>query len=81
MINKFDIDTFDLIFIFINVQTFISYDYIFIFPGQLKVSAYMNFGLLTVHVVQGRQLTTKWKPSCDSFVKVSCGSCYSKSIS
>ncbi|XP_052222379.1 uncharacterized protein LOC127838592 isoform X1 [Dreissena polymorpha] len=39
--------------------------------GQLKVSAYMNFGLLTVHVIQGRQLSTKWKPTCDSFVKLS----------
>ncbi|XP_045191341.2 uncharacterized protein LOC123548240 [Mercenaria mercenaria] len=39
--------------------------------GQLKVSAYMNFGLLTVHVIQGRQLSTKWKNSCDSFVKLS----------
>ncbi|WAR30627.1 RGS3-like protein [Mya arenaria] len=39
--------------------------------GQLKVSVYMNFGLLTVHVVQARQLSTKWKPTCDSFVKLS----------
>lgn len=46
-------------------------NYYFLFSGQVKVSAYMNFGLLTVHVIQGRQLSTKWKNSCDSFVKVS----------
>ncbi|KAJ8300366.1 hypothetical protein KUTeg_021885 [Tegillarca granosa] len=39
--------------------------------GQLKLSAYMNFGLLTVHVVQARHLCSKWKPLCDSFVKMS----------
>ncbi|VDH97352.1 regulator of G-protein signalling 3 [Mytilus galloprovincialis] len=39
--------------------------------GQLKISAYMNFGLLTVHVVQGRHLSSKQRPLCDSFVKMS----------
>ncbi|XP_071096723.1 uncharacterized protein [Haliotis cracherodii] len=39
--------------------------------GQLKVSAYMNFGLLTVHVVQARNLSSNWKPQCDSYVKMS----------
>ncbi|XP_069120607.1 uncharacterized protein [Argopecten irradians] len=39
--------------------------------GQLKISAYMNFGLLTVHVVQARHLQSKWKPLCNSFVKMS----------
>ncbi|KAK3593735.1 hypothetical protein CHS0354_013632 [Potamilus streckersoni] len=38
--------------------------------GQLKVSMYMNFGLLTVHVIQGRQLSSKLKPLCDSFVQL-----------
>lgn len=39
--------------------------------GQLKISAYMNFGLLTVHVVQARHLSSKQNPLCDSFVKMS----------
>ncbi|ESO85945.1 hypothetical protein LOTGIDRAFT_167700 [Lottia gigantea] len=39
--------------------------------GQLKVSAYMNFGLLTVHVVQGRNFSSSWKPLCDSYIKMS----------
>ncbi|KAK3088405.1 hypothetical protein FSP39_018747 [Pinctada imbricata] len=38
--------------------------------GQLKVSAYMNFGLLTVHVIQARHLSSKSKPLCDSFIKM-----------
>ncbi|KAL5012143.1 hypothetical protein ScPMuIL_010694 [Solemya velum] len=38
--------------------------------GQLKLTAYMNFGLLTVHVVQGRGLSSKSKSQCDSYVKM-----------
>ncbi|KAK6196036.1 hypothetical protein SNE40_001339 [Patella caerulea] len=43
----------------------------FVMKGQLKVSAYMNFGLLTVHVVQGRNFASSWKPLCDSYIKMS----------
>ncbi|XP_025112214.1 uncharacterized protein LOC112574971 isoform X2 [Pomacea canaliculata] len=39
--------------------------------GQLKLSAYLNSGLLTIHIIQGRQFKSGWKPLCDSYVKVS----------
>ncbi|KAL5012141.1 hypothetical protein ScPMuIL_010692 [Solemya velum] len=38
--------------------------------GQLKLSAYMNFGLFTVHVVRAKYLSSKSKSLCDSFVKI-----------
>ncbi|KAK2143565.1 hypothetical protein LSH36_831g00019 [Paralvinella palmiformis] len=41
------------------------------YRGQLKVSAYINYGLLTVHIVMARHLKSKFKSTCDSYVKVS----------
>ncbi|XP_064616351.1 uncharacterized protein LOC135480446 [Liolophura sinensis] len=42
-----------------------------VFKGQIKLAVYMNFGLLTVHVIQSRHLSSKWKSLCDSYVKMS----------
>nr|XP_022327199.1 uncharacterized protein LOC111126682 isoform X2 [Crassostrea virginica] len=39
--------------------------------GQVRLSAYMNFGLLTVHVIQARHLTSKSTPLCNAIVKMS----------
>ncbi|XP_048777843.2 uncharacterized protein LOC125681698 isoform X1 [Ostrea edulis] len=39
--------------------------------GQIRLSAYMNFGLLTVHVIQARHLTSKATPLCNAMVKMS----------
>lgn len=39
--------------------------------GQIRLSAYMNFGLLTVHVIQARHLTSKSSPLCNAIVKMS----------
>lgn len=39
--------------------------------GQIRLSAYMNFGLLTVHVIQARHLTSKFSPLCNAIVKMS----------
>ncbi|CAH1786293.1 unnamed protein product [Owenia fusiformis] len=39
--------------------------------GQLKLSVYMNCGLLTIHIVQARGLTNKTKSQCDSYIKMS----------
>ncbi|KAL5011950.1 hypothetical protein ScPMuIL_010501 [Solemya velum] len=39
--------------------------------GQLKLSIYVNYGLLTIHVMQARHLTSGSKNQCDSFVKLS----------
>ncbi|XP_061165285.1 uncharacterized protein LOC133174226 [Saccostrea echinata] len=39
--------------------------------GQIRLSAYMNFGLLTVHVIQARHLTSKSSPLCNAVVKMS----------
>lgn len=39
--------------------------------GQLKLSIYMNCGMLTINVLRGRNLRSKWKSQCDSFVKIS----------
>ncbi|KAL4231417.1 hypothetical protein ACF0H5_008995 [Mactra antiquata] len=36
--------------------------------GQVKIQAYMNYGLLTVHVVQARHLSCMWKQSPNTFV-------------
>ncbi|XP_055896512.1 uncharacterized protein LOC106061993 isoform X2 [Biomphalaria glabrata] len=40
-------------------------------PGHLKLSAYWNVGLLTVHVIQARCLSSAWASHCDSYVKMS----------
>ncbi|XP_052792077.1 uncharacterized protein LOC128226228 [Mya arenaria] len=39
--------------------------------GQLKVTAYVNHGLVTVHVVQGRRLTTGCHKQPNTFVMIS----------
>ncbi|XP_064650211.1 uncharacterized protein LOC135501812 isoform X2 [Lineus longissimus] len=39
--------------------------------GQLKLSIYMNCGLLTVHIIQARRLKSKWKALGDAYVKIS----------
>ncbi|KAH3693872.1 hypothetical protein DPMN_081311 [Dreissena polymorpha] len=39
--------------------------------GQLKLSVYLNYGLVTVHVVQGRHLTSGSQLQPDTFVMVS----------
>ena len=38
--------------------------------GQLKLSAYMNYGLVTVHMMQGRQIGAESQRQPDSFVMI-----------
>ncbi|KAK2192303.1 hypothetical protein NP493_34g00017 [Ridgeia piscesae] len=41
------------------------------YKGQLKLRAYINCGLLTVHVKKAKHLASKWGTMCNTFVKVS----------
>ncbi|ELU05125.1 hypothetical protein CAPTEDRAFT_228128 [Capitella teleta] len=41
------------------------------YKGQLKVSVYMNHGLLTVHLDQGKDLQSKHAAECSPYAKVS----------
>lgn len=41
------------------------------YKGQVKLSVYVNYGLLTIHVMQARHLNCKHKDTCDTFVKLS----------
>ena len=43
----------------------------YIISGQINLSVYMNYGLLTVHIVQGRHLTSTWNPQPNTFVMIS----------
>ena len=40
------------------------------YKGQLKLSAYINCGLLTVHVVMGRHVKADWPCPCTTYIKV-----------
>ncbi|XP_070175591.1 uncharacterized protein [Littorina saxatilis] len=40
-------------------------------PGQLSVAVYLNCGLVTVHVIEGRSFSCTWKQVCDSYIKLS----------
>ncbi|KAH3693880.1 hypothetical protein DPMN_081319 [Dreissena polymorpha] len=39
--------------------------------GQLKLSVYLNYGLVTVHVVQGRHISSGSQLQPDTFVMIS----------
>jgi len=41
------------------------------YKGQLKLSVYVNYGLLTVHVIMGKNYKPKYMSTCDSYVKLS----------
>ncbi|KAK3797024.1 hypothetical protein RRG08_055080 [Elysia crispata] len=54
------------------ILLFISLPFPFLLTtGHLKLSAYWNVGLLTVHVIQARCLSSAWNSDCDSYVKMS----------
>ncbi|KAI0222230.1 hypothetical protein LSAT2_026514 [Lamellibrachia satsuma] len=40
------------------------------YKGQLKLSVYINYGLLTVHVMQARMLQSQTPGLCDAYIKL-----------
>ncbi|CAL4100771.1 unnamed protein product, partial [Meganyctiphanes norvegica] len=39
--------------------------------GQLKLAVYENFGLLTIHVIEGTKLKSRFSSVCNPYVKIS----------
>ncbi|ELU07403.1 hypothetical protein CAPTEDRAFT_223263 [Capitella teleta] len=41
------------------------------YKGELKINVYVNYGLLTVHLIEGKQLKSQMSDLSDTYIKVS----------